>query len=439
MQERKPVHLAENILWLVANRLGRVVVGLVTLGAIARHLGVAEFGLLSYAISIAAVFGSLASLGLEGVVVREQIRNPAGAQQILATSFWLRIGGGLVAILAAFLSAIALGDGFQTAVLVLVVATGFLPSALEVIELHFQKDVRAKATVKVRFLAILVSGGMKLALVAMGAPLVWFAVMQAVEQTLMGLGLWWVYRQDGGRLFRFKPCFKVAGSLLCHSWALALSGIAVAVYFRSEQFVVKSLTGDEGLGLYAASLRIMELWGFLSGAVTTTVFPLLVGLNSQNPEKFRLAVQALYDALTWAGIALAVCVTASAWFFVPMVFGEAFEATSTVLMIHSWTAPVTFSAHIRAVLMIMEEQNHLHLPIALGGLLVYVPSTVLLTTAFGIPGAAISLLGNYWLTGFATSFMFRSLRQEGISQWNAFLAPFRIQAVASNLQALWSK
>jgi len=203
--------------------------------------------------------------------------------------------------------------------------------------------------------------------------------------------------------------------------------------------VVKSLTGDEGLGLYAASLRIMELWGFLSGAVTTTVFPLLVGLNSQNPEKFRLAVQALYDALTWAGIALAVCVTASAWFFVPMVFGEAFEATSTVLMIHSWTAPVTFSAHIRAVLMIMEEQNHLHLPIALGGLLVYVPSTVLLTTAFGIPGAAISLLGNYWLTGFATSFMFRSLRQEGISQWNAFLAPFRIQAVASNLQALWSK
>lgn len=426
--------LVENIIWLVANRASRILVGIITLGAIARHLGVHDFGSLNYAISFAAIFGSLASLGLEGVVVQEQLKNPGGAQRILATSFWLRLVGGGLSMCAAFGSALILGDSFYGALLVLIVATGFLPGAFEVIELHFQKDVRAKVTVKIRFIAILISAVLKLTLVVAGAPLIWFAVMQAVEQALLAGGLWYVYRANGGKLLTICPSAEYATRFIKQSWAIVLSGLMVAVYFRSEQVVIRSLLGDTSLGLYSASSRIMELWGFVSSAIVTTAFPLLVGMKVKNPEKFRQSVQIIYDVLTWAGVAVAASVTLLAPYVVPLIFGSAFKSSIPVLIIHSWTAPVTFAASLRSMMMILEEQNHLHLPIAIGGLILYLPCTIFLTSLFGITGAAMSLLANYWITGYASSFLIPALKKDGYAQSLAIAAPIRITSIINSIK-----
>lgn len=414
--------------------MSRVAVGIITLGAIARHLGAHDFGSLNYAISFTAIFGSIASLGLEGVVIQEQLRNPGHTQQILATSFWLRLIGGGLAMCASFGSALILGDGFSGALLVLIVATGFLPSAFEVIELHFQKDVRAKVTVKIRFIAILISAVLKLTLVVAGAPLIWFAVMQSVEQALLAGGLWYIYRANGGKLLTLCPSAEYATRFIKQSWAIVLSGLMVAVYFRSEQVVIRSLLGDTSVGLYSASSRIMELWGFVSSAIVTTAFPLLVGMKVKNPEKFRQSVQIIYDLLTWAGVAVAILVTFLAPYVVPLIFGYGFKASIPVLIIHSWTAPVTFAANFRSMMMILDEQNQLHLPIALCGLLLYVPSTIFLTSAFGIIGAAISLLANYWITGYGSSLIIPALKKDGYAQSLAIVAPFRFNGIIKSFK-----
>lgn len=398
-----------------------------------------EFGELNYAIGIAAIFASFASLGLEGVVVQEQLVKPDKSQAIIATSFWLRFGCGFIAAAAAFLTTLLLGDGLRTAALVLIVATGFLPSAFEVTEQFFLKDIRAKVTVKARFFAVLASAGLKLALVAWGAPLVVFAIMQVIEQSFLAFALWVVYRRHGGRLFCCAPSFALARSLLQQSWAIALSGLTVAIYFRSEQIVIRDILGDRGLGLYSASTRVMELWGFVSSAVVTTAFPVLVNMRKFKPEVFRKSVQILYDFLTWAGIAVAILVTIFAPFLIPAVFGPTFVDSIPVLVIHSWTAPVTFAASLRATLMIMENQNHLHLPISLGGIFLYVPSTYFLTSGFGLLGAALSLTANYWITGFASSFGFKALQIEGRSQAMAFSAPLRIKSLINDFKVIWKK
>lgn len=433
-QIKKISPVIENILWLIANRVVRIGLGIITLGAIARHLGVHDFGSLNYAISFAAIFGPLASVGLEGVVIREQLKNPEIAPRILATSFWLRLIGGCLAMCAAFGLALILGDSFYGALLVLIVATGFLPSAFEVVELHFQKDVRAKVTVRIRFIAILISASFKLGLVATGSPLIWFAVMQAFEQALLAGGLWYIYSANGEKLLTQRPSKEYALRLIKQSWAIVLSGLTVAIYFRSEQVVIKSLLGDTSLGLYSASLRIMELWGFVSSAIVTTVFPLLVGMKTNNPERFRQSVQIIYDILTWAGVIVAVSVTFLAPHVVPTIYGNEFKASIPVLLIHAWTAPVTFAASLRSMMMILEEQSHQHLPIALGGLLLYLPCTIFLTSLFGITGAAISLLANYWITGYASSFLIPALKKDGYAQSLAIVAPFRVISIIRSIK-----
>ena len=65
-----------NLAWLVGDRLFRMAIGVVVLGFVARYLGTASFGDLNYAIGLTAIFSSLATLGIEGIVIRELVRYP---------------------------------------------------------------------------------------------------------------------------------------------------------------------------------------------------------------------------------------------------------------------------------------------------------------------------------------------------------------------------
>ena len=61
-----------NIAWLFADKAVRMGVGLVVGVWVARYLGPGRFGELSFAVAFVALFGAGASLGLDGVVVRER-------------------------------------------------------------------------------------------------------------------------------------------------------------------------------------------------------------------------------------------------------------------------------------------------------------------------------------------------------------------------------
>lgn len=442
MIEKKTQFLrfAENAGWLIANRIFRIGIGVITLGAIARHLGVQDFGSLNYAISVAAIFGALATMGLEGVVIRDLVRRPEESDQIMVTTFWLRFVGGGIAICAAFGSALILGDGGSSALIVLVVSLGFLPSAFEVIELWFQKNIQVRLTVRSRVAAVGVSAGLKLILVYLNAPLIAFAAMQAVEVGLIAVALIWLYSQNGRSLTRVLPSAEIARRLLKLSWPLAVSGIMIAVYFRSEQLVIKSILGDTGLGIYYASVRIMDMWALIPFALLTTIYPVLVSRHAnETSDDFSKITQLIYDVMTWAGVAVAIGVTLTAGFFVPLIFGSEFDDAITVLMIHAWTAPVTFSASVRAQIMLLEDATMFHIAIAGFGLFLTVPAAIILTQNLGVSGAAISMLAGCWLTGYLSSFAFPRLRDAGRAQTRALYAPFRLPEIIKNLSHICAR
>ena len=64
----------ENTVWLIAERICRIIAA-VSVGAyVVRYLGPDQFGLLSYASSVVMLFASLATLGLDSIVVRELVK-----------------------------------------------------------------------------------------------------------------------------------------------------------------------------------------------------------------------------------------------------------------------------------------------------------------------------------------------------------------------------
>jgi len=65
---------------------------------IARHLGPEVFGLFNYAVAIVALFTTIATLGLNNIVIRDLVRSPENNNATLGTAFILQVTGGIIAI-----------------------------------------------------------------------------------------------------------------------------------------------------------------------------------------------------------------------------------------------------------------------------------------------------------------------------------------------------
>ncbi len=78
----------KNTSWLLGEKILRMIVGLFVGIWVARYLGPEQFGLLSYVQSFVGLFSAIATLGLDGIVVREIVKDESRADELLATPFW---------------------------------------------------------------------------------------------------------------------------------------------------------------------------------------------------------------------------------------------------------------------------------------------------------------------------------------------------------------
>ena len=422
-----------NVLWLLADRGWRLILNIAVLGVLARHLGVEEFGRLNYAASLAAIFATLASLGLEGLIVRELVRRPEDWRTLLGTAAGLRLAGGFLAMLVVGLAAMGNSDGRALAVLAMLVACGFVPQALEVTDLWFQKEIQSRHTAVARGVAALLGAGVKLKLVAMNAPLTWFAAALGLDLALAATALAWTYQTRGGRILEWRFCRTTAQRLLRESAPLIGAGLLVAVFLRVEQVMVRELLGDSAAGVYFVAARLAEQWLVLPGLLVTSVYPLLVGSQSADPSNHAGQMQQLFDALTLLGLLIALCVAAFGPWLVPLIFGEKYRAAVPVLLVLAWTAPVIFNGAARAQYFLLQNLTFYHVPSVLIGIAVNVAVGLWALPRFGPVGAAASALGGYVCSAFVTSWLVPPLRACARLQTRAFLLPL----APSRIAALW--
>jgi PST family polysaccharide transporter len=88
--------IARNTGWLMVDRVVRMGLGVFVGVWVARYLGPSRFGSLNFAMSFVALFGTLTTLGLEGIMVKEIVLDGPSTPEILGTAFALRIGGSIL-------------------------------------------------------------------------------------------------------------------------------------------------------------------------------------------------------------------------------------------------------------------------------------------------------------------------------------------------------
>jgi O-antigen/teichoic acid export membrane protein len=411
---------------MMAERVVRGVVAVFVTAAVARYLGRAEFGVLSYALAFVALFATLWTLGLSGLVVRELVHHPRQRNEILGSLFVMRAAGGLLGTVL-IIGSSQLGvipDGIaRPAVAILAVASLFY--AFDGIDFWFQSRVQSRYEISARLVALALVSVANVVLILIGAPLLWFVAVAAAEYVLAGIGLVIAYQWVGESIFDWRASWSRITFLLGASWPLILSGVFNAMNLRIDQVMLGAMASNTEVGTYAAAARLSEVWYFVPTAIAASVFPNLLLVRQSDRRRYVRRQQQLYDLMALVSIPMALLITLGSSIIIGLIYGPEFSASAPILAIHIWAGPFVFMAAVLSKWLVAENYLKFSFVRHGGGALVNIGLNLVLIPRLGGMGAAIATLVSYSVASVFACFLYSPTRRAGLQMLIALTAPLR--------------
>ena len=377
--------------WLFADRILRMGLGLFVGVWVARYLGVQQFGVFNYATAFVALFSTLSTLGLDAIVVRSIVREPEKRAEILGTAFWLKLFGGVAALILAVSSIILVRHDDQLTIsLVAILSSVGIFQAFDTIDLWFQSQVQSKYTVIAKNTAFVITALVKVALISFHAPLIAFAWAGLGEVSLGAIGLILSYRVRGYSPWLWPWSLPLAKTLLKESWPLILSGVTIMIYMRIDQIMLGQMVGDKAVGLYSAATRISEVWYFIPMAIASSVSPAIYAAKEVSEALYYQRIKQFLRLLSLLSIVFAVPMSFLSGTIITVLFGKSYEASASILAIHIWASLFVFMGVGTSSWFIAEGLTQFALRRTITGAITNVFLNIFLIPAYGGVGAAIA-------------------------------------------------
>jgi len=388
--------IASNAGWLAADRILRMGVGLVVGVWIARYLGPEQFGLFNYAIAFVGLLSPLASLGLEGIVIRDLVKDPTCQNETLGTTVVLKFFGAIVTILLELVIITELhpADNLMQG-LVAIIAAGMIFQTADAIDFWFQAQVQSQYSVIARTMAFVLVALVRVLLIHLKAPLIAFAWAGLAETGLGAIGLLIVYHCQGNRMTTWQVSLARMKGLLRDSWALVLSGIAIMIYMKIDQIMLGKMVGEKAVGIYSAATRVSEVWYFIPIAIVTSASPAIIEAKQIGQEIYHRRIQQLFNTMTVLALAIAIPITLISTPLITTLFGHTYEDAGIVLSIHIWAALFVFWGVAQSPWNLAEDLIGLSLQKTVIGAITNVALNLVLIPSYTSNGAAIATLISY--------------------------------------------
>ncbi len=409
----------------MAGRVAGMAVSLFVGIYVARYLGPERLGILSYSASFVGLFTALATLGLDGIVVRELVKNPGGRDVLLGTAFCLKVVGAVLMWAIIVVSLLIASNDSQTTTIIAIIAFGVVFQAFNVIDFDFQAEVSSKFTIYAQLFQLAISSIVKLTLVWNGAHLVWFAAAYLFDSLVLAIGLVVVYFKKNGSLRTWYWQWTTAKKLLKDSWPLIISGLAVSIYMKIDQVMIKEMLGPAQVGIYAAAVKLSEAWYFIPVAITTSLFPAIVNARGKSKSLYYHRLQQLYDLMVWLAVAIALPITFIAPWLISFLYGKVFLPASDVLRIHVWAGVFVGLGVASGKFLMAENFQNIALYRTIVGCIVNIALNVIFISYYGVTGAAVATLVSYGVSVFFIC-SFQESRMQSVAMIKSFFLPVHL-------------
>jgi len=388
------------MIWLSSDSIIRLGLGFIISVWLARYLGPDDFGLYNYAYAMIAIYSAIASLGMNGVVVRELVKADTEKNVLLGTSFFLQIIGSLIASVFVISTTMILRPHEWNLVLIVLV---MLPSVLirssDVVKYFFESVVSAKYTVISQNIAFVISSLLKILIIVNNGSYLMIGFTVTIEALITAFLLFYFYKLKH-KEFNWKVDFQEAKRLLSLSWPLIISGVALMLYMRIDQVMIGNMIGNAAVGIYSVAVKMVEVWYFIPVAIVSSVFPKIIKIKEVSELQYNERLQLLYDVLVVVSVSLAIFVSLFADYIISFFYDIQYIESSRLIKMYSWVCIFYFLSSASGRWYINEGLQKYALNRNLIGLLIGIFLNYILIPKYGMDGSVYATLIAYFCAGY---------------------------------------
>ncbi len=388
----------KNMSWMFGTRIISMGISFLAIIYIARVLGPTNFGQLSYALSFVALFGFIASLGIDSILYRDLIKYPEKRLQFLGTAFSIKFYAGVFAAIIIITFALFFVEDDVSKILIFILSGTFILNAFQIIIFDFQSRADSKYPSIVTLVVTLILNILKIAVIANGHGVIYLALILLLESLLYAVLYVFIYEKkthDTITLWRFDRQYAL--SLLKDSSPLIILSTFSIIYTRIDQVFIKHMIDATAVGLYDSAVRVSEVWYFIPLVIVTALYPAIINAKKTSEELYNKRLGKLALLLFFLAVIISIPVSLFAPFITHLLYGNAFIDGAAVLNIYVWSTIGTFLGVLVFQYLITENYRKILSFIAFVPMICNVILNILWIPIYGIQGAAYATLISYSL------------------------------------------
>lgn len=396
--------------WIIGQQIFQMVLQLVVGIITARYLGPSNYGSLNYTASFVTFFTSIATLGMEGVIIKKLIDNPNDEGTYIGSCMGLRLFASILSIITVSIIVYILNPSdYLKLILVFLQSFQLGFKAIEILDSWFQRHLKSKYVSIGKMVACIIVSAYKVFLLATSRSIIWFAFSNSLMEAVIALVEWIFYKKEGGQKLTFH--FKIGKKVLSESYHFILSGLMVAVYSQMDKIMIGQMLSDMDVGLYTTASAICGMWIFVPNAIITSFQPSIMEIHKCGThEQFIKRLEQLYSFIIWLCISVSSIVAVFAPLVISLLYGSAYLGAISTLRIAIWYETFAMIGNARGIWILCENKNkYVKYYLAIGAV-INLGLNYWMIPVLGINGAALATLITQFVTSIVAPLLFKETR-----------------------------
>lgn len=384
--------IAKNSLFYFTGQVASCILSFFFFMQAARYFGAGNFGILSFALALAAIFGAFNDLGLRQITTREVAKDKSLAGKYLANITGMKIILTMVVSTGLVVTVNLLNYPQTTRYVVYfigisIVFTAFIQMFYGLFQAHEKMEFESLGIV-LRNSLLVVSATL---VITMQASVLKLAMLYPVVDLLILIYAAGIYLWKFGKL-RIEIDTSFLKQTLRHALPFGLTAIFGMTNHWLSTVMLSMMKGDVVVGWYSAAYRIVFVLLLIPVAFDAAVFPVMSRLFVSSHDSLKIMCEKGFKYLTFLGIPVGIGGTLLADKIILLIFGPDYSNSATAFKILIWAAVFIFmGTPFSSMLNSTNKQMTLAKLVGLASFC-NVMGNLLLVPNFGYIGASISMV-----------------------------------------------
>ncbi|CAH7394939.1 membrane hypothetical protein [Vibrio chagasii] len=381
----------KNMSWLALEKIIKLFSMFLTSIVISRALGASDFGLYNFIISITLIINPLIMFGFDEYCFQKFVTSKSIRfnEKLINTCVSLRIIFALIVLI--LIIALSLTTKVEYMPLLVIAVSHFSFSALSIFQIYNNAKLKSDVNARVNLLLMVTMVIIRCLFYYFDFDLTAFLIIYAIELSLSGVLLLKTYPNRLRLKIDFLFIMKLSKKLI----PLAVSSLAVVVYYKIDQMMLGIMVNFESVGIYAVQAQIVLAINLILQILINGTYPAWF-VNGELKQKILIGT---YKLAVWFSLFSIFFAYFYSEIIISFVWGEEYSSASDILIITLFGTLFSGLGYISSKKMIYIKLQYFRMKRVVVGMVINIMLNYFLIPKYGVHGAALATVVSHLYSG----------------------------------------